>query len=115
MEDRREATRQLFEQARGSVNGTRRALEGRIVELNMTVAADCARRYRGRGIATDDLDQVAYLGLVKAVQAFDPERGHDFLSFAVPTIRGELRRHFRDHGWALRPPHSIQELQTRIL
>ncbi|WP_395656152.1 SigB/SigF/SigG family RNA polymerase sigma factor [Nocardioides sp.] len=115
MEDRREATRQLFEQVRGSVNGTRRALEGRIVELNMTVAADCARRYRGRGIATDDLDQVAYLGLVKAVQAFDPERGHDFLSFAVPTIRGELRRHFRDHGWALRPPRSIQELQTRIL
>lgn len=81
----------------------------------MVVAADCARRYRGRGIATDDLDQVAYLGLVKAVRAFDPERGFDFLSFAVPTIRGELRRHFRDQGWALRPPRSIQELQTKIL
>ena len=115
MEDRRESTRLLFEQARHETNGRRRSIEGRIVELNMTVAADCARRYRGRGIATDDLDQVAYLGLVKAVRAFDPDRGHDFLSFAVPTIRGELRRHFRDHGWALRPPRSIQELQTRIL
>src|SRR5690348_3468087 len=81
----------------------------------MSVAADCAKRYRGRGIATEDLDQVAYLGLVKAVRAFDPALGHDFLSFAVPTIRGELRRHFRDLGWALRPPRAIQELQTEIL
>ncbi|MCB0896136.1 MAG: SigB/SigF/SigG family RNA polymerase sigma factor [Nocardioides sp.] len=115
MEDRRETTRLLFEQARGTVNGERREIECRIVEINMTVATDCARRYRGRGVSTDDLDQVAYLGLVKAVRGFDPARGHDFLSFAVPTIRGELRRHFRDQGWALRPPRSIQELQTQIL
>lgn len=115
MEDRREATRRLFETAQHAVNGTRAAIEAEIIELNMVVAADCARRYRGRGIATDDLDQVAYLGLVKAVRGFDPERGYDFLSFAVPTIRGELRRHFRDQGWALRPPRSIQELQTKIL
>lgn len=115
MDVRRETTRQLFEEAARSSGETRRALECRIVEINMIVASDCARRYRGRGIATDDLDQVAYLGLVKAVRAFDPDRGHDFLAFAVPTIRGELRRHFRDQGWALRPPRSIQELQTRIL
>ncbi|WP_395693780.1 SigB/SigF/SigG family RNA polymerase sigma factor [Nocardioides sp.] len=115
MEDRRAATQRLFEEARDGAGDRRRAVEDRIVELNMTVASDCARRYRGRGIATDDLDQVAFLGLVKAVRAFDPGRGHDFLSFAVPTIRGELRRHFRDQGWALRPPRSIQELQTRIL
>ena len=115
MEDRREATRQLFDQAARSSGADRRALETRVVEINMVVASDCARRYRGRGIATDDLDQVAYLGLLKAVRAFDPDRGHDFLAFAVPTIRGELRRHFRDQGWALRPPRSIQELQTRIL
>lgn len=115
MDDRRTATAGLFQQMQSTTEGERHALEDRIVELNMTVASDCARRYRGRGIATDDLEQVAYLGLVKAVQGFDPDRGHDFLSFAVPTIRGELRRHFRDHGWALRPPRSIQELQTRIL
>jgi RNA polymerase sigma-B factor len=115
MEDRRTATFRLYEQIREANPAERPALEEEVVELNMVVAADCARRYRGRGIATDDLDQVAYLGLVKAVQGFDPDRGHDFLAYAVPTIRGELRRHFRDHGWTLRPPRSIQELQSRIL
>ncbi len=81
----------------------------------MPMAVDATRRFRGRGIATDDLEQVAYLGLVKAVQGFDPDRGHDFLSFAIPTIRGEVRRHFRDLGWTVRPPRSIQETQTKII
>lgn len=80
----------------------------------MAVARDVAKRYHGRGIPTDDLEQVAHLGLVKAVRAFDPDKATDLLSFAVPTIRGELRRHFRDHGWAIRPPRSIQELQSRV-
>ena len=115
MEDRRSATARLFAEAMRAADGERHALEDEIVRLNMGVAADCARRYRGRGIAAEDLDQVAYLGLVKAVQGFDADRGTDFLAFAVPTIRGELRRHFRDLGWALRPPRSIQELQGRIL
>jgi RNA polymerase sigma-B factor len=114
MEDRREATARLFDLARESAD-ERQRYEDEIIRLNMVVARDCARRYRGRGIATDDLEQVAYLGLVKAVRGFDPARGFDFLAFAVPTVRGELRRHFRDLGWALRPPRSIQELQTRIL
>ena len=57
-----------------------------------------ASRYRNRGIELDDLEQVALLGLTKAAQRFDPDAGHDFLSFAVPTVRGELRRHFRDVG-----------------
>lgn len=115
MEDRRTATVRLFSEAQKATNGERQELENEIVRLNMGIACDCARRYRGRGVAADDLDQVAFLGLVKAVQGFDEERGSDFLAFAVPTIRGELRRHFRDHGWTLRPPRSIQELQTRIL
>jgi RNA polymerase sigma-B factor len=115
MEDRRAATARLFAQAREATDDERHDLMDEIVRLNMGVACDCARRYRGRGIPDDDLEQVAFLGLVKAVQAFDAERGTGFLSFAVPTIRGELRRHFRDLGWALRPPRSIQELQTRIL
>lgn len=115
MEHRRESTARLFAELEGATEDEARTIRDQIVRLNMGVASDCARRYRGRGVATEDLDQVAYLGLVKAVQAFDADRGHDFLSFAVPTIRGEVRRHFRDLGWALRPPRSIQELQSRIL
>lgn len=115
MENRREVTARLFELAREADAEECQRHEDEIIRINMVVASDCARRYRGRGIATDDLEQVAYLGLVKAVRGFDPARGYDFLAFAVPTIRGELRRHFRDLGWALRPPRSVQELQTRIL
>jgi RNA polymerase sigma-B factor len=113
VENRREETARLFDLAYESEDP--QGYLDEIIELNMGVASDCARRYHGRGVATDDLDQVAYVGLVKAVQGFDPTRGHDFLAFAVPTIRGELRRYFRDLGWMLRPPRSIQELQTRIL
>jgi RNA polymerase sigma-B factor len=115
MEHRREATARLFAELDGACDEEAQRIRDEIVRLNMGVASDCARRYRRRGVATEDLDQVAYLGLVKAVQAFDPARGFDFMSFAVPTIRGEVRRHFRDLGWTLRPPRSIQELQSRIL
>jgi len=73
-----------------------------------------AARYRNRGIDLEDLEQVALLGLTKAAHRFDPDLGHDFMSFAVPTIRGELRRHFRDLGWVVRPPRRVQELQARI-
>lgn len=85
-----------------------------MVELNLQVARDIARRYRGRDIDLDDLEQVACLGLMKAVRRFDPSRAEDFLSFAVPTIRGEVRRYFRDHGWMVRPPRSIQETQAKV-
>lgn len=90
------------------------AVQQQVVRLNMVVARDVARRYEGRGLAADDLEQVAYLGLVKAVQHFDAAKGGDFLSYAVPTVRGELRRWFRDAGWVVRPPRSVQELQARI-
>lgn len=89
----------------------RRAVENEVIRLNLPVAATLARRYRGHGIAEEDLQQVAYLGLVRAVRGFSPERGSDFRSFAVPTIRGELRKHFRDLGWVIRPPRRVQELQ----
>ena len=81
---------------------------------NMGVATAIAGRYRTRGIATEDLQQVAYLALVKAAHGYDPEVGHDFLSYAVPTIRGEIKRHVRDLGWMVRPPRRVQELQARI-
>ena len=86
----------------------------RLVEDHLDVATSMAARYRNRGIDLEDLQQVALLGLTKAAHRFDPGRGHDFLSFAVPTIRGELRRHFRDLGWVVRPPRRLQELQARI-
>jgi len=85
-----------------------------LIETNVGVARSMASRYRNRGIDLDDLEQVALLGLTKAAQRFDPNAGHDFLSFAVPTVRGELRRHFRDSGWMVRPPRRVQDLQTRI-
>jgi RNA polymerase sigma-B factor len=89
-------------------------IQDRLVRLNMVVAREIARRYQGRGIDADDLEQVAYVGLVKAVRNYDPEKATDFLSFAVPTVRGELRRWFRDGGWTVRPPRSVQELQAKV-
>ena len=89
-------------------------LTRQLIETNAAVARSMASRYRNRGIDLDDLEQVALLGLTKAAQRFNPSAGHDFLSFAVPTIRGELRRHFRDSGWMVRPPRRVQDLQTRI-
>ncbi|HEV2798305.1 MAG TPA: SigB/SigF/SigG family RNA polymerase sigma factor [Nocardioides sp.] len=91
-----------------------RSLTTTLIETNAGVARSMASRYRNRGIDLDDLEQVALLGLTKAAQRFDPEAGHDFLSYAVPTIRGELRRHFRDAGWMVRPPRRVQDLQSRI-
>ncbi len=111
---RREATQQLLELAQAVDDELRPAYEARVVELNLQVATDVARRYRSRGVASEDLEQVASLGLVKAVRGFDPSRATDFLSYAVPTIRGEVRRYFRDHGWAVRPPRTVQQAQARI-
>ncbi len=111
---RHRETARLLVAARAAAGQDRARLENEVIRLNMGVATDVARRYRGRGIAADDLDQVAYLGLVKAVRGYDPSRGEEFLSFAVPTVRGELRRHFRDAGWTVRPPRSVQEIQSRI-
>jgi RNA polymerase sigma-B factor len=111
---RREATQRLLALAHDADETGRAAIQDRVVELNMQIAVDVARRYRSRGVAADDLEQVAYLGLVKAVRGFDPDRATDFLSYAVPTIRGEVRRYFRDHGWAVRPPRTVQQAQSRI-
>ena len=83
------------------------------VRLNLPIADSLARRYRSRGEDLDDLIQVARLGLVQAATRFSPENG-EFLSFAVPTITGEIKRHFRDHCWTVRPPRRIQELHSEV-
>lgn len=93
----------------------RRRLFDRVVVANLQVAQAIAMRYRGRGVAMEDLEQVAAMALVRAARAFDPDRGHDFLSYAVPTMRGAIMRYFRDQGWAIRPPSRVRELQTRVL
>jgi RNA polymerase sigma-B factor len=113
-ESRSETTARLFAERAAAPEAACAGIEDELVRLNMPLARDLARRFRGRGIADDDLEQVAYVGLVKAVKGFKPDKGHEFISFAVPTIRGEIRRHFRDLGWAVRPPRSIQETQQKI-
>jgi RNA polymerase sigma-B factor len=84
-------------------------LRERAIEHHMPLARRLALRYQRRPDAQDDLLQVAYLGLVKAVDRFDPERGTRFSSFAIPTITGELRRHFRATAWNLHVPRAVQE------
>ena len=113
-EHRHQLTHDLLQRLEAATGPERRQVEDELISLNLVVAHDVARRYRGRGIPADDLDQVASVGLVKAVRGYDPAKATDFLGYAVPTIRGEVRRHFRDHGWTVRPPRSIQELQPRV-
>ncbi|MEA2293006.1 MAG: polymerase sigma-B factor [Solirubrobacteraceae bacterium] len=91
-----------------------RAAREEVVQRFLPLARQLARRYAGAGEPLEDLVQVASLGLVKAVDRFDPGRAVAFSSFAVPTILGELKRHFRDKGWSVRVPRDLQELALRL-
>jgi len=86
-----------------------RTLRNELIERHLGIAHHLARRYRHRGVADDDLVQVAMIGLLKAVERFDPDRGVSFATFATPTVLGELRRYFRDSTWAVRVPRQLQE------
>ncbi|MFL0180021.1 MULTISPECIES: RNA polymerase sigma factor SigF [unclassified Mycobacterium] len=86
----------------------------KIVERCLPLADHIARRFEGRGELRDDLVQVARVGLVNAVTRFDVETGSDFVSFAVPTIMGEVRRHFRDNSWSVKVPRRLKELHLRL-
>ncbi len=86
----------------------------KIVERCLPLADHIARRFEGRGEPRDDLVQVARVGLVNAVKRFDVETGSDFVSFAVPTIMGEVRRHFRDNSWSVKVPRRLKELHLRL-
>lgn len=110
-QNRRQELREQFvayAQARDPV------LREQLVNAHLGLAEYLARRFANRGEALDDLVQVASLGLIKAVDRFDPERGVEFSTYATHTIVGELKRHFRDKGWAIRAPRRMQELYLRL-
>jgi len=93
---------------------SRESVRARAIEAWLPLARHLAQRYSGRGEPTDDLVQTAAVGLIKAIDKFDPERGVDFAGYAIPTIVGELKRHFRDRTWDIRVPRRLQELRLSI-
>jgi RNA polymerase sigma-B factor len=92
----------------------RRQLRDELVQAWLPMAERIAVRFKGRGESLEDLYQVAALGLVKAVDHYDPARGHAFEAYAVPTVTGEIKRHFRDHMWTLHVPRRVQDLRNRV-
>ncbi|WP_253766992.1 RNA polymerase sigma factor SigF [Goodfellowiella coeruleoviolacea] len=106
----------LFEElaALDEHDARRSELRDQLVTAHLPVAQHIARRFSHHGDLREDLTQVATLGLINAVDRFDPHRGTDFLSFAVPTIMGEVRRHFRDASWSVRVPRRLKELHLSI-
>ena len=107
---RRREDARLFERYRRTGDPAARA---ELTERFLPLARSLARRYEGGGESLDDLTQVASLGLLKAIDRFDPQRAVAFTSYAVPTIVGELKRYFRDYSWSVRVPRSLQELALR--
>jgi RNA polymerase sigma-B factor len=94
--------------------GEREAAREGLVHLHLTLVEHCARRFRNRGEPFEDLVQVGTIGLLKSVDRFDTDRGVEFSTYATPTILGEIKRYFRDKGWAIRVPRRLQELRMQI-
>ena len=113
--DRAQRVRELLEVTAACTDPVQQQqLRKSVVTEYLPVARSLAGRYSGRGVERADLEQLAFLGLVKAVRRWEPGRSEDFLQFAVPTIVGEIKRYFRDHSWLVRPPRRIQELRAAI-
>jgi RNA polymerase sigma-B factor len=93
---------------------SRDAARDALVRLHLPLVEHCARRFRNRGEPFEDLVQVGTIGLIKSVDRFDTERGVEFSTYATPTIIGEIKRYFRDKGWAIRVPRRLQELRMQI-
>ncbi len=113
--EREKARGMLIELAAlGPEDPRRAALRGRLVEQHLPLVEHLARRFRNRGEPLDDLVQVATIGLIKSVDRFEVDRGVEFSTSATPTIVGEIKRHFRDRGWAVRVPRRLQELRLHL-
>ncbi len=108
--------RELFERLAVLPQGDaeRLRIRGELVELHLPLVEYLARRFRNRGEWLDDLTQVATIGLIKSIDRFDLARGVEFSTYATPTIVGEIKRHFRDKGWAVRVPRRLQELKLAL-
>lgn len=107
----KERTRELFR--RYKVEGDEDARE-QLVMSHLNLVRFLASKFKNRGEPLDDLVQVGTIGLIKAIDRFDPERGLEFTTFATPTIMGEIKRHFRDKGWSVRVPRRLQELSAKV-
>lgn len=107
----KEKTRELFR--RFKEEGDMDARE-KLVMSHLNLVRFIANKFKNRGEPIDDLVQVGYLGLLKAIDRFDPARGLEFTTFATPTIMGEIKRHFRDKGWSVRVPRRLQELSAKV-
>jgi RNA polymerase sigma-B factor len=107
---------ELFVQFRdeSSAAGPRTAARDDLVHLHLPLVEHCARRFRNRGEPFEDLVQVGTIGLIKSIDRFDSDRGVEFSTYATPTIIGEIKRYFRDKGWAIRVPRRLQELRMQI-
>ena len=112
---RREATARLLAEAATHTAKKRDPLIEQVIVLNIGVAHAIAHRYRNRSVPVEDLEQVACMALIRAAQKFDVAQNRDFLTYAVPTISGEIKRHFRDQGWTIRPPRRVQEIQSKVI
>ena len=116
IEQTRRRSAELFTQMRedGVADAVREGARDSLVHLHLPLVEHCARRFRNRGEPFEDLVQVGTIGLIKSVDRFDPERGVEFSTYATPTIIGEIKRYFRDKGWAIRVPRRLQELRMQI-
>ncbi|MEU5208355.1 RNA polymerase sigma factor SigF [Streptomyces sp. NPDC020742] len=112
----RSGARAMFHELRTLPEGSpeRAELRNTLVRMHLPLVEHLARRFRNRGEPLDDLTQVATIGLIKSVDRFDPERGVEFSTYATPTVVGEIKRHFRDKGWAVRVPRRLQELRLSL-
>ncbi|MCX4983388.1 RNA polymerase sigma factor SigF [Streptomyces sp. NBC_00572] len=112
----RSGARALFVTLRDLPEGSaeKAELRNQLVRMHLPLVEHLARRFRNRGEPLDDLTQVATIGLIKSVDRFDPERGVEFSTYATPTVVGEIKRHFRDKGWAVRVPRRLQELRLSL-
>ncbi|NEE56354.1 sigma-70 family RNA polymerase sigma factor, partial [Streptomyces sp. SID8455] len=112
----RSRARALFIELRELPDGSaeKAELRNRLVRMHLPLVEHLARRFRNRGEPLDDLTQVATIGLIKSVDRFDPDRGVEFSTYATPTVVGEIKRHFRDKGWAVRVPRRLQELRLSL-